>query len=450
MFDNCKLSMLTRIAADNSNNLYIGGSFSGAVTINSKEYKSEDGRHFLCKTDASGNILWVVQSSAVVYDILFRNPDILVLLPYDVSANIMGQTVSSAKDNFCLLSISSEGTKNWIFAPEYNSDNVHATAVKTDAEGNIYILGEFANSVAFGTKSLSKIDERNAYLVKLNKSGSVQWLSQMTGGNSFITGIWTQSMTYSDSNHIYVTGTIAGNCTFGSNKISTKQYYFSNGGIYARAVFVATYNSRGICSDVKIFITEADVADINVDKSGNIVLAGHFKGAVGDVDFATSYFGETAVKATIDPIAGGGPSEDSYVAKFTPEGKSIWTVRSTGSSTDRAMSLASAPDGSVYISGFSFRNMGFSSNNKKIENMVNTGNSDKERADGDFYILKVSSDGNIDWFKYGGGAGSDRANDMIVSSNTLYVCGFMSGNVVFDKVSKNLNNTLYNAVLIKL
>ncbi len=448
LFGNTKLSAFTKIEADDNNHLYIAGYFSGSVSVGSQTYSSNNGRNFICRTDASGQVVWFIQSAATVIDIQYNKPEILVLWSYNASASVLDYSATSAKDNVFLMSLSPEGKKNWVVASECNDDNVYADAIDIDASGNIYLLGEYANTVTFGSKKLTKTDYRNAYLLKMNKSGAVQWLSQMSGGDSFITGVWTQALTVMDENHIYVGGSIAGNCTFGSKKISSKIYHFSDGDLYSGVAFVATYNSSGVCTEVKQCISEADITQMDCDQSGNLIIGGYFKGNVSEEDFATSYFGSTAVKATIDPVLSG-PSEDAFVAKFTPEGSLIWVTHSAGSSTDRLMSMVIASDGSVYAGGFFFRDMAFVGVDKRSEKHDVSDAANAASSIGDIFMLKLSAEGNLEWFTTGGGAGSDDARSMVMLSDQLIVAGFMTGSVMFDNVTATMSCEKQNAVLIK-
>jgi hypothetical protein len=449
VFNSSKLSNITRVAAGDNNDLYLGGYFSGSITVNSKSYSSENGKNFIGRMDASGKILWFIQTSATVLDLKYSTQGLLVLGFYNETVSILSKTKTSQKNNFILCNVSSDGLLNWITGADSNTESIYADGIALDPAGNIFLLGSFDGSVTIGEKSLSKKDDKNAFLAKFNKSGTVQWLSQMTGGDSYITGIWTDAICYSDSSHIYVTGYVVGPCTFGTKSITTKAYKFTEGDLYSSAVFVATYDDKGVCNDVKKFVTEADVKKICTDASGNIILAGHFKGNVTDEDYATSYFGTEAVKANIDP-AMSGPSEDAYVAKFTSSGQLLWVAHSLGTSYDRAMSVAVGSDGSVYACGFFDMNMGFSCNTKKSDLVQVTGTTSTEQYAGDLFVVKYTADGELDWFKPGGGTGADMAEDLIFKSDKLYVSGRMSGNVKFDGVSKQIGGINYNAFIIKM
>src|SRR3954454_14945980 len=75
---------------------------------------------------------------------------------------------------------------------------------------------------------------------------------------------------------------------------------------------------------------------VNVDREGNVYLAGE---ATGEVDF-----GGTKVQ-------GHGKALDFFVAKVSPEGKFLWARMEGGDLTDRGYGVAPDAAGNVYVTG---------------------------------------------------------------------------------------------------
>jgi large repetitive protein len=450
-----KLSSISRIIAGDDNSIFLGGSFSGTLPVNSTSYSSDQGDQFVCKMDASGKINWFIQSKATVIDMKYSGDNLYLLCKYNTSVSFLSANKTSGKDNFFVSSITEEGTLNWISGPESNEESIYGDGIELDAKGNVYLLGSFSSlsssvaSLNIGGKLLSKKDDKTSFLAKFDKTGTIQWISQMSGGNSFITGLWTSAICYSDSNHIYVTGYLVGPCTFGSKSLTTKKYKYTDGDLYSSSVFVATYTDNGVCNDVKAFISEASVTQINADAAGNIILAGYFTGNVSDEDYATSYFGTEKVLATIDPSMSG-PSEDGYVAKYTSSGQLLWVARSIGNSTDRINSCVVSNDGTIYACGFAHKEMGFSGKTKKSDIIPVSGTTIDEKYKGDIFVVKLSPDGELEWFKSGGGTGTDMAWDIAAGVKSIYVVGSMSGSITFDNISKQISGKYFNGVIIKI
>lgn len=89
---------------------------------------------------------------------------------------------------------------------------------------------------------------------------------------------------------------------------------------------------------------------------------------------------------------------DAYAVRMNTAGDTIWTKRINGSNSQKDLfyKVINTSDG-----GFAF--CGYSNNN-------GVGNEDA-------WILKMSSTGNIEWTKYWGGTGRDRAQDIVQTSD---------------------------------
>lgn len=108
------------LAADNSGNVYLAGTFSGAVSFSSATLNSAGMKDlYLTKLDAAGNFTWAKQAGSV------------------------------------------------------QDDNVNALAV--DAQGNSYITGSFPATIFFDTLHINAVSTVNAFLVKYNTNGNAEW-----------------------------------------------------------------------------------------------------------------------------------------------------------------------------------------------------------------------------------------------------------------------------------
>jgi hypothetical protein len=153
--------------------------------------------------------------------------------------------------------------------------------------------------------------------------------------------------------------------------------YTSSFGAGGYDVYVAYFNSHG-----KMYWAEAiggsgfDAGNsIIQDRAGNFVIAGY-----------TSSF-----------ISG---NENVYVIKLDTNGNIIWTETIGGSSSDQGKCIIQTKDGGYAIGGYSgsFGNGGPS----------------------DFYVIKLTVNGAIQWTKTVGGGGDEEANTIIQTNDGGY------------------------------
>ena len=116
---------------------------------------------------------------------------------------------------------------------------------------------------------------------------------------------------------------------------------------------------------------------------------------------------------------------DAYAVRMTTAGDTLWTKRINGSNSrkDLFYKVINTADG-----GFAF--CGYSTNN-------GAGNDD-------VYYLKMDANGNIEWSNYWGGAGKDRAQDIIQTLDGGYaITGYSSSPPAgyFDAFVLRINST---------
>lgn len=83
-----------------------------------------------------------------------------------------------------------------------------------------------------------------------------------------------------------------------------------------------------------------------------------------------------------------------------------WAKTYGGSFEDAAMAITQTPDGGYAVAGYSFSNDGDVTGNHGMA---------------DFWVVKVDSDGNLQWQRNYGGSGDDRANDIKQTRDGGYI-----------------------------
>lgn len=128
--------------------------------------------------------------------------------------------------------------------------------------------------------------------------------------------------------------------------------------------------------------SEAEGASLTVDANGDIVVAGSVSGALGDT---------TDVGGT-----------DSFVAKFNAAGVEEWLQRFGGTGDDSPSSVTVAADGRIFVAGRAATAFGGTSH---------------QGGANDGYVRAYYGDGNLDFTRRIGGAGSERAEAVAIASD---------------------------------
>jgi len=447
-----RVSSILDMATDSKGNLYITGLFKETLTLGDKQFNSNNGESFICKLDPNNAILWSIQIVGSIREIEASDDNIRVLGQYTKNLTINGTTKTCDFTNSFLACLDTNGNTLWLVDGQATG-NVFPINMTLDKAGNSYIVCSFSESITLESTLLKKDRDKNAFIAKYNSSGKLVWAKHITGGDSFITGVWASDISFDEKNNqLLISGNFAGECKFGSIPIKTRKLVFGPGEVlWGNEVFLAKYSSEGNCTSVNSIITEANVNYLETDSQGNIYLGGHFKGEVAPTKTADNtgiaYFcGNQKIKTTIDPDMG--PSEEGYILKLNSQNQFQWIVRNEGRSTDRIIAFTFDADGNIYACSFAHVEIGISGKTKKIPIQAVQGTGE-ELYKGEIIITKINAEGEPEWLKMCGGVGQDNAYDICLVNNTLKVAGLLSGNVTFENKNYFISGK-YNGVIISL
>lgn len=133
--------------------------------------------------------------------------------------------------------------------------------------------------------------------------------------------------------------------------------------------------------------------DMTVDCFGNVYLAGHSRGQIGDENK---------------------DGEDTWIAKLDPYGTLLWIEQLGSDGNDFAQGLATDQFGFLYVSGHT--------SGAKVEG--------GHKGKGDAWLAKYDPDGKQIWIQQIGTEGEDAGHGIAVSSNGhIYVAGYSHGDL---------------------
>ncbi|WP_191906927.1 DUF7619 domain-containing protein [Adhaeribacter soli] len=176
----------TNLAAGN-NLLATTGSFFRTITLGNQVLSSPDSNnHYLAVSDHAGNVLWAKHIKSYSFNkpsvTVDANQNILIAGTFRSSLDIDGllfQGSSPNKHGVFVAKFKPTGTLLWARSSDVTTGNLssnHLSAsVAADGAGNVYVGGDFNNSLTFNGTSITALSGNNAFLVKYDAAGTLLW-----------------------------------------------------------------------------------------------------------------------------------------------------------------------------------------------------------------------------------------------------------------------------------
>jgi uncharacterized repeat protein (TIGR01451 family) len=154
--------------------------------------------------------------------------------------------------------------------------------------------------------------------------------------------------------------------------------------------------------------TNVEIVAVAADGQGNSFAAGHFSGQL--------IIGGDTLQ--------GGANLNVFLVKYDVNGTPLWARKFGGSSTDIVFDLGVDPLGFAYITG------------SQRSSMTVAGTVFPPSSNGDFYLVKFSPNGSIQWaFHAGNGSGESGESIDFDATGNVYVAGTMGTTIAFGGLS---------------
>jgi gliding motility-associated-like protein len=291
--------------------------------------------------------------------------------------------------------------------------------VTTDADGNVYHIGEFRGTVDMdpgpGVYNLTSNSLNDIYITKLDAQGNFIWVKHLYNG---LLGLMERAVSISidPSGNLIITGNFSGSMDFDPGPgIFTM---VTGVPIVDAACFILKLDKDGNFIWAKKLgdpVQASFPVDMKLDAAGNIYFAGYFRGTV---DFDP---GPGVVNLTvIAPI-----SFDGFVLKLDNNGNFIWVSRFGGTDYNIPGSLDVDAAGNVYTTGL-FKGVCDFNPGAGIYNLTSNGAEDA-------FIVKVDANGIFLWAESFGGNFPDNGTSLVLDpAGNIYLSGYFSGTVDID------------------
>jgi hypothetical protein len=257
-----------------------------------------------------------------------------------------------------------------------------ATAVAVGPQDNVYVTGSTLGTL--GDKSYG-IYGYDAWLAKYGPGRKLLWKVQL-GSDSIDL---SYGVAVDRKGYVYITGATDG-------KLGAQQYGY-------RDAWVAKYSPSGRLQwkrQMGSYI--AFPYGIAMDSSGNAYITGYTYYQLGDQQYGEG---------------------DAWVAKYSPNGRLLWTKQLGTSSYDYSSGIATDRNGNVYITGGTEGQLG---------------DQQYSRYSSDAWVAKYDSGGTRLWTKQLGTTEGDASTGVAVdSSGNVYLTGLTTGKLGDQQYDNN-------------
>jgi hypothetical protein len=414
------------LALDGAGNVYAVGKFVGTVdfdpgpglyqlTSNPADARS----NFVAKYDASGSLLWAQQFGGNANDSGDRE------LAVDGAGNVLIAGSFTGSADFGSTTLTSQGTSDafltkldasgsFLWAKQFGGAAGNGVAV--DGNGNALIVGELRVASTGPDAFVAKVAPNGSTLWSINVGAS----NSSKGKTSTTNYAGGQNIAVDAAGNIYATGYMLGTVDFdaGSGTTALEGLSFvmklSSGGSLAWA---RTLSNKSLPYDARVWSR-----DIAVGANGNVYSTGWYWGSV---DFDPGL--QKTQKFVLN--SGGGHYSAAYVTALNSNGDFLWakSTQSVAGAEYRATPEAIALDGTgaIYVAGALSNTADFDPGASAF-NLTPAGSFDA-------FVWKLDTSGNFLWAGQMGGAGTDEGRAIAVNgTGDIFVAGDFTDTADFD------------------
>ena len=319
------------VAVDNSGNVFVTGTFRGTVDFGAGPLTSA-GDHdiFVAKYDPDGGLIWSKRFGNVlkefVYDIAVDDAGSIFLtggFSRDLDFGGGPLPCAGVYDVF-IAKLGPDGSHVWSrgFGGTYVD---YGYGIALTGTGDAVVTGHFSYTADFGGGPLTSAGERDIFVARYDAGGNHVWSKGFGGGGQD----WGFGVAVDGDGTVFVTGGFEDTLDFGGGPLTSAGYY---------DIFVSKFDSNGhhVWSS-RFGDTDGDYGrGITVDRTGNVIVTGAFKGVVE--------FGGEALQSAGEI--------DIFAVKFSSGGDHVWSKRFGAGGRDLGFSIAASETGNVFMTGY--------------------------------------------------------------------------------------------------
>ncbi|PJB14467.1 MAG: hypothetical protein CO118_08490 [Flavobacteriales bacterium CG_4_9_14_3_um_filter_32_8] len=271
------------IEVDASGNIYVTGTFNGTATFGSVTLTANNNSQdiFVLKLDNLGNVIWVKSEGGpegdTGYGITFDNSgNVIVTGQFKGTAQIGLNTFSSAIDpisglpayDIFVSKYDANGIDLWSIQGTAKYDD-RGLALKTDQNNNIYITGQFSDTLTIAGSTHNNTIFNAGMLLKLDSMGNEVWFKRMGAVQTLVYDLDIDNL-----GNIYITGDFMGQMII----IGASGNNYLNGN-YTYRIFIIKFDSQGELLWMREDDSNSQVSSkaITLDANQDPYISGTFK-----------------------------------------------------------------------------------------------------------------------------------------------------------------------------
>jgi hypothetical protein len=203
------------------------------------------------------------------------------------------------------------------------SADSHIGGTACDTARNIYLAGNFSDSIRFDSFGLTSEGGEDIFLLKLNPDGKVLW-AKSAGG---LSDDYPTAIAVSPAGMLYTAGLLGKNAAFDNQQAGEKTYN----------LFISLHTAAGELKWVKSFAAKRSdyITSIAIDSIGSIYFGGYF---------------ERQLRLDEQHIIKANAASDAFVACLDSLGNVLWVQQWGGLGNDRVSTLH-VQDSILWIAG---------------------------------------------------------------------------------------------------
>lgn len=407
-----------KVAVDGNGNVYATGYFTsstlsfGSIILTKEPGNSSSSAVFLAKYDPSGNVLWAISAGGNEEDVsngiaTDANGNVCITGGFMSDSITFGATTlynattNQAEDVF-VAKFDPDGDLLWARSGAGTGGTARdvGNAIAVDGNGNVYACGHFrSQSLVFGSAVLANEGQADAFIVKYDPMGNVEWArSEAGGGGDFCTGLAADAI-----GNVYASGRYYSNSiTIGTTTLTNVNNNHD--------LFIAKYDTDGNPLWAKGGSSNGDdwMPSLAVDADGNLI--------------ATGWFGTFPITFGPFTIPNSG-STDIFIVKYDPDGEELWAIGGGEAFAEESRSIAVDGSGNIYVTG-------------RFGTTITLGSiTINSSLSGNAFIAKYDPDGIAVWAIGAGGTDEEGGSGIAVGGDDdVYITGsFDSPSVPFNQ-----------------
>lgn len=379
------------VAMDAKGNIYLAGLFRGQVDFGAgARYTARGSDGFLARLGPDGAVRWARQLGGA-------NDDIADALAVDPQGNAVvagsfseeltvgdGSLVSEGADDMFVASFDSEGRRRW--AKRMGGVDVDgADGLAVDGRGAIAVIGVYAGYVVLGDDhELIGEGQSDILLIVLDPDGSVRWVKGWSSSGPDE----GRAVGFDAQGNLYALVEFSRSIDFGGGPLDS---------VGNRDLGLVKLDPSGKHLWSRRFGSNLDELGVSlaVDPAGSVIITGSFDDSL---DFGDG------------PMRTAGRS-DVFIAKFAPDGNTLWSRRLGNADEDIGAAVATDAFGTVYVSGWFWRQL----------DLLDRPLTSAGKKDAFLYALSPAGDGL--WARAFGGPEDDYGRGLAADKAAVYLTG---------------------------